>query len=104
MMAALVAGERSPAVLAQLTRTRVRTRIPVLHQAITGHFTDHHAFVPGRMLARVDGIDADLAELDARIEELIAPFAPGGGPAGRDPRHRPHCRRAATPYSWAPYY
>jgi transposase len=27
------------------------------------------------LLARVDGIDADIAELDVRIEELIAPFA-----------------------------
>jgi transposase len=26
------------------------------------------------MLARVDAIDADIAELDARIEEMIAPF------------------------------
>jgi transposase len=75
MMAALIAGERSPAVLAQLARTRMRTRIPALQEAFTGHFTDHHAFLLGKMLARVDGIDADIAELDARIEELIAPFA-----------------------------
>lgn len=27
------------------------------------------------MLARVDGLDADIAELDAVIEEMIAPFA-----------------------------
>jgi transposase len=75
MMAALIAGERSPAVLAQLARTRMRTRIPALQEAFTGHFTDHHAFLLGKMLARVDGIDADIAELDARIEEMIAPFA-----------------------------
>jgi transposase len=28
-----------------------------------------------KMLARVDAIDADIAALDAKIEELIAPFA-----------------------------
>jgi transposase len=27
------------------------------------------------MLARVDALDADLAELDAKLQELIAPFA-----------------------------
>ena len=75
MMAALIAGERSPVALAQLARTRMRTRIPALQEALTGHFTDHHAFLLGKMLARVDGIDADIAELDARIEEMIAPFA-----------------------------
>ena len=74
MMAALISGERNPAVLAQLARTRMRTRIPALQEAFTGHFTDHHAFLLGKMLGRVDGIDADIAELDARIEEMIAPF------------------------------
>ncbi len=62
-------------MLAQLARTRMRTRIPALQEAFTGHFTDHHAFLLGKMLGRVDGIDADIAALDARIEELIAPFA-----------------------------
>jgi hypothetical protein len=75
MMAALIAGERSPAVLAQLARTRMRTRIPALQEAFTGHFTSHHAFLLGKMLARVDGIDSDIAGLDARVEEMIAPFA-----------------------------
>jgi transposase len=73
MMAALIAGERSPAALAQLARTRMRGKIPALQEAFTGHFTDHHAFLLGKMLGRVDGIDADIAELDARIEETIAP-------------------------------
>jgi len=75
MMAALIAGERSPKALAQLARTRMRTRISALEEAFTGHFTDHHAFLLAKMLARVDGINADIAELDAKIEEMIAPFA-----------------------------
>ena len=75
MMAALIAGERSPVVLAQLARTRMRTRIPALQEAFTGHFTSHHAFLLAKMLARIDGIDADIAELHARIEEMIVPFA-----------------------------
>jgi transposase len=75
MMAALIAGERSPKALAQLARTRMRARISALEEAFTGHFTDHHAFLLAKMLARVDAINADIAELDARIEEMIAPFA-----------------------------
>ena len=82
VMAALIAGERSPAALAQLARTRLPTRIPALQEAFTGHFTDHHAFLLDKMLARAGGISADIAELDARIEEMIAPFRAGGGPAG----------------------
>ena len=75
MMSALIAGERSPAALAQLARSSMRRKIPALQEALTGHFTDHHAFLLGKMLARVDAINADIAELDARIEAMIAPFA-----------------------------
>jgi len=75
MLAALVAGERNPKVLAQLARRTMRKKITVLEEAFTGYFTDHHAFLLGRMLARVDAITADIAALDARIEEQIAPFA-----------------------------
>ncbi len=73
-LAALIAGERDPKVLAQLARTRLRAKLSLLAEAFTGFFTDQHAFLLGKMLARVDALDADLAELDAKLEELIAPF------------------------------
>ena len=75
MLAALVAGERNPKVLAQLARGRMRAKLSVLEEAFTGFFTDHHAFLLARMLARVDALDSDIAELDRKLEELIAPFA-----------------------------
>ena len=75
MLAALVAGERNPKVLAQLARRSMRKKITVLEEAFTGYFTDHHAFLLGRMLTRVDAIAGDIAALDVRIEEEIAPFA-----------------------------
>jgi transposase len=75
MLAALVAGERDPKVLAQLARRSMRAKITVLEEAFTGHFTDHHAFLLGTMLRRVDAISADIAALDARISEQAAPLA-----------------------------
>jgi transposase len=74
MLAALLAGERDPKVLAQLARTRLRAKLGPLAEAFTGFFTDQHAFLLAKMLARVDALDADLAELDAKLAELIAPF------------------------------
>jgi transposase len=74
MLAALIGGQRDPKVLAQLARSRMRSKISALEEAFVGHFTDHHAFLLSRMLARIDAISADLAALDARIEEQIAPF------------------------------
>jgi transposase len=75
MLAALVAGERDPKRLAQLARARMRAKLGPLEEAFTGCFTDQHAFLLAKMLARVDALDADLAELDAKLQELIAPLA-----------------------------
>jgi len=74
MLAALLAGERDPKVLAQLARARLPAKLGPLVEAFCGFFTDQHAFLLGKMLARVDALDGDLAELDAKLEELIAPF------------------------------
>jgi hypothetical protein len=75
LLAALIAGERNPKLLAQLARARLRAKLTVLEEAFTGFFTDHHGFLLARMLARVDALDADIAELDRKLEELIIPFA-----------------------------
>ncbi|HUH68222.1 MAG TPA: IS110 family transposase [Mycobacterium sp.] len=89
MMAALIAGQRDPKVLAQLARARMRAKIGLLEEAFNGHFDDHHAFLLTRMLGRIDAIDADIAAVDAQIEAQLAPFAsaaarlddiPGVGP------------------------
>jgi hypothetical protein len=70
MMAALVAGERDPKVLAQMTRAWIRAKISDLQEALHGRFTDHHAFLPARMLARIDALDTEIAAVEIRIEEL----------------------------------
>jgi transposase len=75
MLAALVAGQRDPKVLAQLARRSMRAKITALEEAFTGHFTGHHAFLLATMLSRVDAISADIAVLDARIAVQAAPFA-----------------------------
>jgi len=75
MMAALIAGQTNPKVLAQLARGRLRAKIGELEEAFTGFFTDHHGFLLAKMLARVDALSADITELDAAIEEMVAPFA-----------------------------
>jgi transposase len=75
MLAALIGGQRDPKVLAQLARGVMRGKLAALQEAFTGFFTSHHAFLLAKMLARVDAIDADIAALDERIEQMITPFA-----------------------------
>ena len=78
MLAALIAGERDPRVLADLARARMRAKIKLLEEAFAGlpggGFGEHHRFLLERMLGRIDAIDADIAVLDAEIEAHLAPF------------------------------
>jgi transposase len=75
MLAALIAGQRDPKVLAQLARRRLRAKRSLLEEAFHGRFSDHHAFLLQTMLSRIDQASADIAALDAKIDQQIAPFA-----------------------------
>jgi transposase len=75
MLAALITGTRDPKALAELARGRLRAKRSQLQEAFTGHFSDHHAFLLQTMLGRIDQASADIAELEAKIEAEIAPFA-----------------------------
>lgn len=75
MMRSLIAGEADPALLADLAKGRMRTKIPSLNKALTGRFSEHHAFLLRRMLDHIEAQEAEIADLDARIDQRIAPFA-----------------------------
>jgi transposase len=53
----------------------MRAKISVLRQALTGHFTEHHAFLLAMMLDRVDALTAQIDTLTTRIDKAIAPLA-----------------------------
>jgi transposase len=74
MLEALIAGQRDPAVIAELAQRRMRSKIPALTEALTGRFSDHHRFMTRLFLDRIDAHNADIARLDARIEEAMQPF------------------------------
>ncbi len=75
MMAALIAGERDPDVLADMARGRMRKKTTQLREAFIGRFTNHHAFLLTKMLARIDQLGADIADVEERISDQIAPSA-----------------------------
>jgi hypothetical protein len=74
MLNAMISGQRDPRVLADLAHGRMRVKVPQLCQALTGCFDDHHGFLYATMLRRIDTLTANIADLDARIDELITPF------------------------------
>ena len=74
MLQALIEGQRDPAVLADLAHRRMRSKIPALTEALTGRFSDHHAFLTRTHLALIDQHTAAIAEITERIEVVIDPF------------------------------
>lgn len=60
------------AAMADLAQGRMRAKIEQLTEALTGRFNDHHRFMVTFRLQRIDQTKADVARLDARIDELIA--------------------------------
>ena len=76
MLDALVAGETDPDVLAQLARRQMRKKIPLLREALAGHFDEHHRLWIGAILAHIDFLDAHIERLSDAIEEHLRPLAP----------------------------
>jgi transposase len=75
MIEALIAGERDPAVLANLARGRMRTKIPDLTLACAGRFADQHALMCLLHLEHIDHLADMIARLDTRVDEACLPFA-----------------------------
>lgn len=74
MLQALADGERDPHVLADLARLSLRKKTPQLVEALTGRFTDHHAFMVRMHLGLIDQHTKAITELSERIEVVIEPF------------------------------
>jgi transposase len=74
MLQALIDGQRDPATLADLAKRRLRSKIPQLTEALTGRFSDHHAFLTRMHLDLIDRHTEAINALTARIEEVIEPF------------------------------
>jgi transposase len=75
MLDALVQGTTDPAVLADLARGQLRTKIPALREALEGRFDTEHALIVGQILAHMDFLAEAIDRLSHAIEEQIAPFA-----------------------------
>ena len=75
MLWALLAGERDPKVVAELAQGRLRNRLPELREALRGRFGAHHALLVRLALEHVEQLERSIAELDAAVDRVIAPFA-----------------------------
>ena len=74
MLDALIAGDRDPALLADLAKRRLRNKIPELTEALNGRFNEHHAFLTQVHLDLIDRHTEAINKLTARIEVMMEPF------------------------------
>ncbi len=74
MLRALANGETDAAVLAQLAKGSLRSKLPALVEALEGNFEEHHRFLLGFQLDRLDEIERALTDLDARIDRKLEPY------------------------------
>jgi transposase len=72
MLRALVAGQRDPAVLAELARGRLRVKKAQLAEALTGRFRDVHAIEVGMLLDLIESLEAKTAQLTEQITGQLA--------------------------------
>src|SRR5260370_37326550 len=74
MLKPLTRDSRAPAALAELAKRRLRSKIPALTEALTGRFTDHHAFLARVHLDLIDQHTAAIDDITTRIEATITPL------------------------------
>jgi transposase len=77
MLDALLAGERDPAVLADLAKRRLRLKHDALIEAFEGcRFGSQHALLIGGILRHIDFLDAEISALSDAIAEHLAAERP----------------------------
>ncbi|BDU75480.1 IS110 family RNA-guided transposase [Mesoterricola sediminis] len=75
ILKAIVGGEQSPEILANLALRTARKKIPELQEALGGHIRSHHRFPIGIHLAQIEAIEGSIAQVEGRLEEHLKPQA-----------------------------
>jgi transposase len=67
MIRSIIAGERDPTKLADLARRSLRSKIPLLREALEGGATDHHRFLLRMHMDHLLFLEREIAALEQRI-------------------------------------
>jgi transposase len=74
MLAALLGGEQDPAILAELARGRLRTKLTALRRALDGRVKPHHLVLIGQTLAHIDFLEESIGQVQQAIEQCLGSF------------------------------
>ena len=70
-MAVLLTSHADPQALAELAKGRLRSKLPLLEQALTGLVRHHHRQLLALQLAPIDFLEEQLDTLSAEITRLL---------------------------------
>lgn len=71
---ALIDGERDSKVLAQMSKSRLRSKIKLLEEALAGTFNSHHASMCRQIIDHIDSLDATIITLTEDIRTRLEDF------------------------------
>ena len=74
MIQALITGEQSPEVLAELAQGSLHTKIPELRQALFGRVDAHHQILLSHLLAHISFLDRAIGQLFFQLQRYLRPF------------------------------
>ncbi len=92
MLEALIAGKADPATMADLAKRRMRSKIPLLEQALTGVVRDHHRQLLALQLGHIDFLDEQIEALNSTIETALSALSTDALP----PLQPPSCAAASS--------
>jgi transposase len=74
MLEAMIGGERDPFALTELAKGRLRAKKAALQDALTGRFTEHHAFRLQQLLEQTDRLQGSIDAYTERIDQTLGPY------------------------------
>jgi transposase len=81
MLEALIAGRADPATIADLAKRRMRSKIPLIEQALTGIVQAHHRQLLAMQLAHIDFLDEQIEALTQAIEASLKALSVDASPS-----------------------
>jgi len=77
IVAALIRGRADPATMVELAKGRMRTKLPLLEQALTGVVRAHHRQLLAIQLAHIDFLDEQIESLNTEMPRCLTDLSPG---------------------------
>src|SRR5262245_49860484 len=74
ILAQLLAGEEDAEKLAELSRGRLRSKLPAMQLALEGRMTEHHRWMLGVLQEQLEFLETQIARLEAKIQDQVRDY------------------------------